>query len=179
MTSSNNKENMKKNLIYAAALLAGITAIQACQKEPVTDLTGTYTYKTSGTVTLEYVDPGNGEKTTHIMNLVNEEGQMTLAGTTSGELLIACNAIGGDAYTFTGSLNDAGTLLINGNPEKHIFVKSASLTVGHGNVRFSGSGKLYDDILAFSCEYMGTVTVAGVGMSIIGSDVEIVAKRNK
>jgi len=169
---------MKTNLICTAAFLAGICALQGCQKDPMNDLTGTYTYKTSGTVTVETRAENPEEKRTYTLNLANEEGQMTLVGQTSVKLFVACNAIGGEAYTFTLLRDENENLEITGSPNKAVSVKSSSLPVGSGNVTFGGSGKLYDDVLSFNCKYTGVITIAGTEMDITGSDVEIVAKKN-
>ncbi len=162
----------------SALLLAGVCALAACQKEPANGFTGTYTYKTSGTVVLESREEDPAERHTVTLNLVNEEGQMTLAEQAGDKILVACNAIGGDAYSFTATVDEDDTLLIGGTPHKSIAVKSASLTVGHGNVSFGGSAKRYDDVLTFSIDYTGSVSLAGIEMDIIDSEVEILAKKN-
>jgi len=169
---------MKKNMIESVLLLAALAATTACQKDETAELEGTYTYKVSGTLTARTKEENEEERQTHTFNLVNEEGQMTLVEEDSETLLAACNALGGDAYTFRTEVKEDGTLKIKGNPDKSISVKDAALAVGHGNIYFSGYAKRYDNMLIFTCTYKGTITVAGTEMDITESDVEIIAKKN-
>ncbi|MCR5013883.1 MAG: hypothetical protein K6A28_03800 [Bacteroidales bacterium] len=169
---------MKKQLIYFVAILLGLGTLTSCQKDPASDLAGTYTYKTSGTVTVQPKEDYTGEESTFTFDLVNEEGQMTLVKQGEKQLLVACNAVAGDAYTYTVVVDDDGQVQTEGQPHKSISVKPLSLPIGHGDVRFDADGKLYDDVLVFSCQYSGTITIAGFEMDIIESEVETVAKRN-
>jgi len=185
-----NSEAMKKYMIETLAVLAAMSAFTACQKDETSSLAGRYTYKASGTVTVqtrvEEAEPGEevGEETTpeepqvFTFNLVNEEGQMSIIEQSADSLLVACNAIGGDAYTFTALENATDSLLISGTPVKSISVNTDAVVRGHGNVGFTGGAKLYDDVLVYTCKYSGVVSIAGVEMDIIDSDVEIVARKN-
>ncbi len=169
---------MKKYLICFVAILLGVGTLTSCQKDPAANLAGTYTYKTSGSVTVQPKEDYTGEETSFTFDLVNEEGQMTLVQEGENHLLVACNALAGDAYTYTLDVDDEGEVETEGHPRKSITVKPLSLPIGHGNVEFEAEGKLYGDVLIFSTKYAGTITVAGFEMDIIDSKVETVAKRN-
>ncbi len=180
-----------KNRFIAAALAVSAIILCGCAKDGSKTITGTYTYKTSGTVTLMApqlagLDAATlaaykaaGINTDPVMvALYPEQGQMHVIGDGDGKVIITFNDILGNADVTAGTVNGSSLTLEEGH------TKTAQLTdgeekIGGGVVAVSGSGEKYEDMLILDMEYKGTFSISGTSMTVVASDVHCVAQSNE
>lgn len=180
-----------KKFILAVAVAISAICITACSKGASQALTGSYTYKTSGTVTLktnlddldeevraalEKIGFKNNPAT---VELFPEQGQMHIQDSKDGDgrVIITFNDLLGNADIADGTVN-GNQLTITGTPVKSAHLRDGTIKIGTGNVTYSGSGRKYDEVLIFSLVYGGSFTVSGIQMDILSSDVKCVAQKN-
>ncbi|MDO5443546.1 MAG: hypothetical protein Q4G10_07730 [Bacteroidia bacterium] len=180
---------MKKRIfVLALCLCALLTA--GCTKDASKDIIGSYTYKTSGTVTLMATQLIGLDEATLAMyrqmginvdpvvvGLYPEQGQMHIIDTDNGKVTVTFNDLLGNADVATGRVDGSVITLDEGQ------VKAAQLTdgsdkMGAGIVSYTGKGAKYDDMLIIDLEYQGQFTVQDVPMTVIASDVHCVAQQN-
>lgn len=174
------------------ALITGALILGACSKESSKSLAGSYTYKTSGTVTLMAsqlvgLDAATlaaykaaGISTDPVMiGLYPEQGQLHIMKKdgSDSEAVITFNDILGNADVAQGTINGSTLTLAEG------LRKSAQLTdgsdkLGAGIVAYSGTGRKYDDTLIIDLVYQGVFKVNGIDMTVVSSDVHCVAQAN-
>lgn len=182
---------MKNRIVVGVVLLCSLF-LTSCTKDKSQTIAGTYTYKTSGTVTLlpsQLVGLGDATLAMYraagvavdpvVVGLYPEQGQMNVLkdGDSEGNVKITFNDLLGNADVTSGRVDGSSITLESGH------VKAAQLTdgtdkIGAGIVAFSGSGKKYDDVLIIDFQYQGKFTVSGVDMTVVASDVHCVAKTN-
>ena len=181
-----------KNYIKTGALglCLALIAITSCEKEGVDLYEGFYSYKLSGTLTLdkqlietaELPDGGTSEPSEPsepqevTLHLISESGQMNVLKTSADSLIITMNAIGGDVLVI-----DA---LVNGNDlEICEFSRMAKVEDGSRSVSLnctaSGSGKKYDDVIILDFIYSGSGSSTLYDYTVKSSSVKCVAKVNE
>ena len=171
----------------ALGLCLALIAFTSCEKEGVDLYEGFYSYKLSGTLTLdkqlietaELPDGGTSEPSEPqevTLPLISESGQMNVLKTSADSLIITMNAIGGDVLVI-----DA---LVNGNDleicefSRIVRVEDGSRSVSL-NCTASGSGKKYDDVLILDFSYSGSGSSTLYDYTVKSSSVKCVAKVNK
>ena len=174
----------------ALGLCLALIAITSCEKEGVDLYEGFYSYKLSGTLTLdkqlietaELPDGGTSEPSEPsepqevTLPLISESGQMNVLKTSADSLIITMNAIGGDVLVI-----DA---LVNGNDleicefSRIVRVEDGSRSVSL-NCTASGSGKKYDDVLILDFSYSGSGSSTLYDYTVKSSSVKCVAKVNE
>ena len=182
---------MRKYLFAFAAALC-IMSLGGCSKDASKDIVGSYTYKTSGTVTLMASKLAGLDAATLaaykaagvnvdpvVVGLYPEQGQMHVIAKdgSANDVIITFNDLLGNADVTEGVVNGNALTLSSGN------MKAAQLTdgkekIGAGIVAYSGSGRKYDDVLIIGIEYQGVFTIDGVEMTVIASDINCVAQAN-
>ena len=85
---------MKKTIIIAVLALLALTA---CQKKNAPLFRGDYSFKTSGSVTLDEIDPQD-EPVSYTVSLPNEIGQLEISDLDNGKdsVLVVMNTMGGE-----------------------------------------------------------------------------------
>lgn len=174
--------NMKKYLI---TLICSLLAL-SCAKEGTKLYTGSYSFKTSGSITLSGAGDGN-----MTLNLPTESGIMDIVETDreAGEMIVTMNVLGGDILIFDATAREDGIVL---KPMKRYIgitlpgTDSGSTILGSGigtykgEISISGRGKRYDDLIIFNLVYDGKLSFDdGEDLSISGSDVRCRAKKNE
>ncbi len=131
------KSNMKK-LFFPLFLLVWLTGCQ----DAVQQLSGTYSYKISGTVNVDSV----GE------SRINEIGSMELIHLTADSALLAFNALNGPAYTTSATIRDK---------QIHLYPYQRTLESGlrTKTVTADGEGEIYDQTIVIRLSYRGDSTV--------------------
>lgn len=183
---------MKNFPILALALFCAVSFV-SCNKEDPDPFAASYTYKTSGTVTLipsdinDMTDEQKAELKElgiefepKVYILEVEQGQMHIIKEGDDGYFITFNDIFGNVSTAKGQAS--GGVLTIGTPEgsakKIVKVGQSAITVGGGEVSFTGTGRIVDFARVFDMKYTGTVSVAGVEMLITDSSVTCVANVN-
>lgn len=173
----------------ALGLSFALIALTSCEKEGVEMYEGFYSYKLSGTVTVdkefvdtaeEPVDPEQpaepSEPIEATLALIAESGQMNVLKTGADSLVITMNAIGGDVLVIDACVKD-------NNLEIKEFSKIVKCEDGNRTVSLnctvSGSGKKYDDVIIMDFSYLGEGSSTFYNYSIKSSSVKCVAKVNK
>lgn len=158
---------MKKIILSCLLLLFCLTS---CQKG-VHSFTGDYSYKVSGSVTVEgLIDEYDKMITPRIgqMNIVRVNGS-------KNRVMITMNESGGSAYVCYGTVS-GNRLTI----DRYSFTTEMTLNAtetGLYNVYASGSGELTDDVLVIH-EMWGGIKTNDEDVMFQGTDILIVAKRN-
>lgn len=180
-----------RKIILAAATAFIAVLFAACTKDSSKSLIGSYTYKTSGTVTLQTnldnldedvraaLEKLGFKNSPTTVELYPEQGQMHIQDSKAGDgkVVITFNDLLGNADVADGTVNE-DRVTITGTPVKSVHLTDGTLKIGSGNVTFSGSGRKYDDVLIFDLVYEGSFTVSGVRMDILSSNVRCVAQKN-
>lgn len=179
--------------LFAAALAAGAILFGGCTKDASKEIIGSYSYKTSGTLTLvESVYAAmtseelaaakeNGEKIdTVIIGLIPEQGQMHIlqAEGQEGRIIVTFNDILGNADITGGSYSGTGVTLDEGSSKTIYLTEDGAIRLGSGIVSYSGKGSKLEDMLLIDLIYEGEVRMIGTDMTIIESDVHCVAQHN-
>ena len=167
--------------LLAAAAAASMAC--SCTKEDAARFEGDYSFKTSGTLTISADGTdGTGEGTPQTVSLVPESGQMEMVkkGKSKNDMVITMNILGGDAVVFGNASADERVLtLLEPYTERRVAVTAAgSSGIGYADVTISGSAEKFTDVVLFSLEYSGTVTIGDTVYTIIASDVDCVAHEN-
>ncbi|MCM1034455.1 MAG: hypothetical protein NC038_02640 [Paludibacter sp.] len=170
---------MKRFLSLTLALI-GILFLSGCQQD-LKQVSGTYTYKTSGTVAIS-------EGTSHTTLAINDEiGQLDITPLhKSDSLLLLFNQMTGSAMHTTATLNSkelhlqpytrtlsltytpnsqTGNDLIGSNKQTETFL-----------IEVTGSGVVYDESILFVCEWTGKALNSN--KTISGSNLQTIAQRN-
>ena len=153
--------------------------LPGCTKSPTDPFTGSYTFKTSGTVTVEVeadvplTDMDPVSVGTHVFELTPEAGRMDIKGYGNDTMLVSMNVLGGDVQVFEAELTPDGFQLLPTTRLLRVSVLPAL------EVTVSGDAFLVDGILYLNLLYSGARTViSSVTYSITGSDVICVATKN-
>ena len=171
----------------ALGLSFALIALASCEKEGVEMYEGFYSYKLSGTVTVdkllnESVDIPDTEPTEPAepveatLPLISESGQMNVLKKGADSLIITMNAIGGDVLVIDACVK--GNDLEISEFSRVVKVEDGSRTVSL-NCTVSGSGKKYDDVIIMDLGYLGQGSSTLYDYSIKSSSVKCVAKVNK
>ena len=162
-------KNMKKWMNAAVAVLL-LALLSGCTRPATDRYVGTYTYKTSGTVTVEVkvnipvtgatVSPG-----TYTFELTPEVGRMDIKGYGDDTILVSMNALGGVAQAFEAVLTADGFQLVPATRMLQLgLLPKMEVTV-------SGNAFLLDGVLYLHLNYSGKESALITSFSITDSDV--------
>ncbi len=183
--------NDMKIRIFAVALTISALLACGCTKDASLELTGSYTYKISGTLTLMSVDLTSMSQSERdslsrlgidvspcVLQLMPEQGQMHVLDDRNNGVIVTFNDILGNAAVASGTVSESSITLKDGNTKTATVSKDGIIPLGSGIVTYSGSGRKYDDMLVIDMTYAGTVNVGGFDMTVISSEVHCVAQHN-
>lgn len=175
--------------MLVTALLSCALMLAGCSKDGSRDFPGSYTYKTSGTVTLMASALAGLDEATLaaykaagmnvdpvVVGLYPEQGQMHVIKD-GDRFILTFNDILGNA-DIAYATADGDELDIAPGQTKAAQLTDGSEKIGAGMVAFSGSGKKYDDMLLLDLEYQGVFSVNDIPMTVVASDVHCVAQKN-
>lgn len=161
--------------IFAAAMM--VCAAASCSKEGAELFEGSWSFKTSGTVSLVPVGPdGTPLAEAVTLPLKSESGQMTVVGTGDDEMILTMNIIAGDVYVFDAEAHE-DEFVLEAEPKVVGVTVSADETV-YAAVQASGEGERYGDMIIIEWDYTGGSVMDGLTYVITDSRVETVAKLN-
>ena len=179
---------MKKfGLKVALGLSLALVMFSSCEKEGAELYEGFYSYKLSGSVTVDKVlietvdipdtEPSEpAEPVEATLPLISESGQMNVLKKGADSLVITMNAIGGDVLVIDACVT--GNDLEISEFSRIVKVEDGNRTVSL-NCTVSGSGKKYDDVIIMDLGYLGQGSSTLYDYSIKSSSVKCVAKVNK
>ena len=170
------------------ALAVSALVICSCDRDESGKIAGSYTYKTSGTVTvhireLTEPDPENPDAkrvdTVVRVGLNPEQGQMHIVSTgEDGAVKVTFNDISGNVDVADARISGS-SLTISGTPAKEVqFTVDKILSIASGIVTFTGSGTKYDKTLIVDLKYDGDFSNDKYEITIVDSEVHCVAQSN-
>lgn len=179
---------MKRDLAVAAALTAAVL-LAGCTKEGPSRFKGNYSYSLSGTIDL-VPEQGTGDSgdggsvsgdTPIVLSVPSESGQMDIVPMDkSGDMMVmTMRPVTGGTVVFKAKAE--GKVLVLEPAERRILVNFSDVLLGGEatmDVKVSGTGEKFVDVVIFRLKYNGTCTHNGVTYRISGSSVDCVAKEN-
>lgn len=150
----------------------------SCSKEGPGRFEGSWSFKTSGSMTVAVKDSVGMVTSVIPVSLVTESGQMhVVRKDRDGNMLVTMNAIGGDVTVYEAVAS--GKELSFGASGRKLSMNLGDMTLVHPYVVSTGVGERFDDVLVVRFSYTGEVRLGNTVYEIVGSDVECVATQNK
>ena len=167
---------MKKSCLLLA--ICGLLAISACQKRGMHLFRGDYSFKTSGSVTLDEIDP-EGEPASYIVGLPNEIGQLEInaLGNEKDSVVVVMNTMGGEVVVTHAFCKDNEIFLKDFSKNTLLFTGD-SITLKN-EVRVRASGQMYEDnTIILNMIYDGEAETNERSFTIHGDNIRMAAIRN-
>ena len=170
---------MKKiNFLFVMICLL---ALASCQKKNAPLFRGDYSFKTSGSVTLDEIVPEGDtiEPASYIVSLPNEIGQLEISDLGNGKdsLLVVMNTMGGEVVVAHAFCKDNEIFLRDFKKNTLLFT-SDSLTLKN-DLRVHASGQIYEgNTLILNMTYEGQAESNDRSFKIFGDDIRMAAIRN-
>ena len=168
---------MKKTSVLMA--FCCLMALTSCQKKNVPLFRGDYSFKTSGSVTLEEIVGQNDEPNSYTVSLPNEIGQLEISalGNEKDSVVMVMNTMGGEVVVTHACCKD-NEIFLHDFKKSTIIITSDSLTL-RGDLRVKASGKMYEDnTLVINMIYDGEAESNERSFKIHGDDIRMAAIRN-
>ena len=165
---------MKKILFTFCCLLA----LASCQKKNVPLFRGDYSFKTSGSVVLDEINPEDGPST-FTVSLPNEIGQLEISDLGNGKdsVLVVMNTMGGEVVVTHACCKDNEIFLRDF--KKNILLFTSDTITLKNELRVSGKGQMYEDhTLILNMVYDGEAESNDRSFMIHGDDIRMAAMRN-
>ena len=167
---------MKKSCLLLA--ICGLLAISACQKRGMHLFRGDYSFKTSGSVTLDEIDPED-EPASYIVSLPNEIGQLEInaLGNEKDSVVVVMNTMGGEVVVTHAFCKDNEIFLKDFTKNTLLFTGD-SITLKN-EVRVRASGQMYEDnTIILNMIYDGEAETNERSFTIHGDNIRMAAIRN-
>ena len=165
---------MKKALL----VLCGLLALASCQKKNAPLFRGDYSFKTSGSVTLDEIN-AEDEPDSYTVSLPNEIGQLEISDLGNGRdsVVVVMNTMGGEVVVTHAFCKDNEIFLRDFKKNTLLFAGD-SLTLKN-DLRVHASGQMYEDnTLILNMTYEGEAETNERSFKIYGDDIRTVAIRN-
>ena len=166
---------MKKALVFLCCLMA----LASCQKKNAPLFRGDYSFKTSGSVTLnEIVTEGEGGDS-FTVSLPNEIGQLEIKDLDTGKdsVLVVMNTMGGEVVVTHAFCKDNKIFLRDFKKNTLLFTDD-SFTLKN-ELRVSATGQMYEDnTLILNMVYNGEAESNERSFKVHGDDIRMAATRN-
>lgn len=162
-----------KRILPIAAL--SLLILSACTQLPTDPYTGSYTFKTSGTVTVVVsADVSDAVKLdAKVYDLTTEVGRMDIKARGNDTMLVTMNVLGGDVYVFDAELTPGGFRLLPSTRTLRVG------TLPEFQVTVSGEAFILDGLLNVNLVYSGSRTVLpSINYTITDCNVVCVAQKN-
>ena len=167
---------MKKSFLLFA--ICGLLAFSACQKRGMPLFHGDYSFKTSGSVTLDEINPEN-EPASYTVSLPNEIGQLEInaLGNEKDSVIVVMNTMGGEVVVTHAFCKDNEIFLRDFKKNTLLFTGD-SLTLKN-DLRVHASGQIYEgNTLILNMTYEGEAETNERSFKIFGDNIRMVAQRN-
>ena len=167
---------MKKINVFLT--ICCLMALVACQKKNAPLFRGDYSFKTSGSVTLEEIN-AEDEPASFTVSLPNEIGQLEISTLDNGKdsVLVVMNTMGGEVVVTHAFCKDNEIFLRDFKKNTLLFTGD-SLTLKN-ELRVKASGQMYEDnTLILNMTYEGEAETNERNFKIYGDDIRMAAIRN-
>ena len=159
-------------------LICTIFALTSCQKSGMHLFRGDYSFKTSGSVTLDEIDPED-EPATYTVSLPNEIGQLEISDLDNGKdsVLVVMNTMGGEVVV-THAFCNGNEIFLKDFTKNTLLFTGDSITL-RNEVRVQASGQMYEDnTLILNMNYDGEAETSERAFTIHGDNIRMAAIRN-
>ena len=159
-------------------LFCALMALASCQKKNAPLFRGDYSFKTSGSVTLNEINTED-EPASFTVNLPNEIGQLEIKDLDNGKdsVLVVMNIMGGEVVVTHAFCKDNEIFLRDFKKNTLLFTGD-SLTLKN-ELRVQASGQMYEDnTLIINMIYEGEAETNERSFKIYGDDIRMAAIRN-
>ena len=166
---------MKKSLLI---MLCGLFFFASCQKKNAPLFRGDYSFKTSGSVTLDEID-AEDEPASYTVSLPNEIGQLEISDLGNGKdsVLVVMNIMGGEVVVTHALCKDNEIFLCDFKKNTLLFTGD-SLTLKN-DLHVKASGQMYEDnTLILNMVYEGEAETNERSFKVYGDDIRMAAIRN-
>ena len=167
---------MKKISILLSIIC--LIALASCQKKNAPLFRGDYSFKTSGSVTLDEIN-AEDEPNSYTISLPNEIGQLEISDLGNGKdsVLVVMNTMGGEVVVTHAFCKDNEIFLRDFKKNTLLFTGD-SLTLKN-NLRVHASGQMYENnTLILNMVYEGEAETNERNFRIHGDDIHMAAMRN-
>ena len=155
-----------------------LMALSACQKKNAPLFRGDYSFKTSGSVTLDEIN-AEDEPASYTVSLPNEIGQLEISDLDNGKdsVLVVMNTMGGEVVV-THALCKDNEIFLRDYKKNTLLFTGDSLTLKN-DLRVSAKGQIYEDnMLILNMVYEGEAETNDHSFKVYGDDIRMAAIRN-
>ncbi len=159
-------------------LFCALLALASCQKKNAPLFRGDYSFKTSGSVTLNEIN-AEDEPASFTVNLPNEIGQLEIKDLDNGKdsVLVVMNIMGGEVVV-THALCQDNKIFLRDFKKNTLLFTGDSITLKN-ELRVKASGQMYEDnTLILNMIYEGEAETNERSFKIYGDDIRMAAIRN-
>ena len=154
-------------------------ALASCQKKNAPLFRGDYSFKTSGSVTLEEIVPQGETGETFTVGLPNEIGQLEISTLDNGKdsVLVVMNTMGGEVVVAHALCKD-NEIFLRDFKKNTLLLTGDSLTLKN-DLRVKATGRMYEDnTLILNMIYDGEAERNERSFKVYGDDIRMAAIRN-
>ena len=159
-------------------LFCALMALASCQKKNAPLFHGDYSFKTSGSVTLDEIN-AEDEPASFTVGLPNEIGQLEISALDNGKdsVLVVMNTMGGEVVVTHAFCKD-NEIFLRDYKKNTLLFTGDSLTLKN-DLRVHASGQMYEDnTLILNMTYEGEAETSERSFKIYGDDIRMAAIRN-
>ena len=160
-------------------VICAFMALASCQKKNAPLFRGDYSFKTSGSVTLEEIVPQGETGETFTVGLPNEIGQLEISILDNGKdsVLVVMNTMGGEVVV-THALCKDNEIFLRDFKKNTLLLTGDSLTLKN-DLRVKATGRMYEDnTLILNMIYDGEAERNERSFKVFGDDIRMAATRN-
>ena len=167
-----------KNIHPLLFVICCLMALASCQKKNAPLFRGDYSFKTSGSVTLDEID-AEDEPASYTVSLTNEIGQLEISDLGNGKdsVLMVMNTMGGEVVVTHAFCKDNEIFLRDFKKNTLLFTGD-SLTLKN-DLRVHASGQMYENnTIILNMTYEGESESSERSFKVYGDDIRMAAIRN-
>ena len=160
-------------------VICAFMALASCQKKNAPLFRGDYSFKTSGSVTLEEIVPQGETGETFTIGLPNEIGQLEISALDNGKdsVLVVMNTMGGEVVVTHAFCKD-NEIFLRDFKKNTLLLTGDSLTLKN-DLRVKATGRMYEDnTLILNMIYDGEAERNESSFKVFGDDIRMAAIRN-
>lgn len=158
--------------------ICGLLALSSCQKKNTPLFRGDYSFKTSGSVTLDEINTED-EPASFTVSLPNEIGQLEISDLGNGKdsVLVVMNTMGGEVVVTHAFCKD-NEIFLRDFKKNTLLLTGDSLTLKN-DLRVKATGRMYENnTLILNMTYDGEAERNERSFKVFGDDIRMAAIRN-
>ena len=168
-----------KNIHPLLFVICALLALASCQKKNAPLFRGDYSFKTSGSVTLDEIVTNGEEGDSFTVSLPNEIGQLEISvlGNEKDSVVVVMNTMGGEVVV-THALCQDNKIFLRDFTKNTLLFTGDSISLKN-EVHVSASGQMYEDnTLIINMIYDGEAETNERNFKIHGDNIRMAAIRN-